>query len=224
MVRIIPWNLPPVNGGSIGGYTPKVEPAPEPTPVPYNYPYILDDIVIVDPTLAIKHGSLRSQQGESSVNAYYYWYQGVGNTVTIGISGVEIVDTQNVSSVIAKIHASGTLAYTYYTRSYNPNYAQKTETKTISNLNVDINIDISAIMTESGGTATNNSANVGGAFENYLGFFRNSSSPSGTAMANPVNQKPVITTLPTLSLVKITAYNGNGVPIQEWTPPEEEEE
>ena len=33
MVRIIPWSLPPVKGGSIGGYTPKVDPTP-PTPDP----------------------------------------------------------------------------------------------------------------------------------------------------------------------------------------------
>lgn len=226
MVRIIPWNLPPVNGGSIGGYTPKVEPTPEPTPVPYNYPYILDNMVVVDPTIEVNHGSSRKgdKPAGSSNTDYYRWYQTEGNKITIGVSGVEIVDTQNVSSVIAKVNVSGSLVQSYCICTPSNGIVASAQTKTDSDLNVNVNIDITTIMTPLGGSATN-VCNVGGTFETYLGYIKNANAPTGAYYsAQSTGANATITTAPTLTLVSITAYNSNGVPIQEWTPPEEEEE
>ena len=221
MVRIIPWNLPPVNGGSIGGYTPKVEPTPEPTPIPYNFPYILDDIVIVDPTIVTDHGSWKSQKLSSTL---WLWTQTDGNSISMGLSGVEIVDAQNVSSVIATVKVSGTMVRTYY---YNADFVDghyPTATKTDSDLNVDVLVDITSIMTKSGGNRSA-TANIGGTVESVVGRTNSSTAP-GPPWADGVAKggQSSITTTPTITLEKITVYNGNGVAIQEWTPPEEEGE
>ena len=218
MVRIIPWNLPPVNGGSIGGYTPKVEPTPEPTPIPYNFPYILDNIVIEDPTIVNESGSWRNTSGKIGSTTFYAWWQTVGNRISVGSSGVEIVDTQNVSSVVAEVNVSGTMVRTYYERA---GEGAEPLTKTNADLDVDVQIDITSVMSSVGGSKST-VANVGGTLETLRGSNTSSTNhdPPYTYTGGPVT----ITTTPTLTLKRIVVYNSNGVALQEWTPPEEEEE
>lgn len=221
MARIIPWSLPSIQGGAVGGYTPKVEPAPEPV-IPYNYPYILDNIQIVAPTLSLKMGKQRMDT-TLKYNSHPYerpQYQVVGNNVNIGVSGVEIVDTQNVSSVIAKVHVSGTIKYKYTV------FAEPTsitvQDKSVA-VDTDVSINISSIMNTVGGSVAQN-ANVGGTFETLIGIY-NTSANSLRQSSSWTGQPAVsIDTPPTMEVVSIMVYNDNGVVIQEWYPSEEEEE
>lgn len=225
MARIIPWSLPVISGGAIGGYTPKVEPAPEPV-IPYNFPYILDNIETTV-SMSVNHGSTRKgatlYYNGSKKSSYFLTYKTEGNKVTVGVSGVEIVDTQNVSSVIAKVKVSGSLVYSYYTApnasSTSNNGVAVASTKTVD-LDTSVLVDISSIMTSQGGSAYL-TANLGGTFETYMGALTDNGASWG---AGYTGGNATITTLPTLEIESITVYNANGVAIQEWAPPEEEEE
>ena len=73
MTRIIPWTLPPVNGGSQGGYT------PQPTPTPAQEYYNIDNLTIV-----------------RGVPAY-----GVrGSYPKVNLSGIETIDVSGVASIV----------------------------------------------------------------------------------------------------------------------------
>ena len=95
MVKIIPWDLPQVAGGSIGGYTPKVDPQPDPEPpqVFFNF----DDIMIEENS----HTANSIYMNIPSTN----FTANVEKTVTPTsikqgvISGVQPVDLIGVSSV-----------------------------------------------------------------------------------------------------------------------------
>lgn len=125
MARIIPWNLPPVKGGSIGGYT------PQPTPTPSSSdPYDLDSMVV-----AADFGISVTNDGtyHSSV------------LPAVNISGVVINDTSAVSSVIAtvKVTAGNIVAV---------RNDSTTLTITVSE-DQDYDVDISSIMSPVGGSS-----------------------------------------------------------------------
>lgn len=134
--RIIPWALPPIAGGSQGGYTPRPGPQPIETD-PYNF----DDMQI----------SLDCPEP-------MYWYPESGNKsspipanfrlTTVSISGIKVNDTSNVGSVIMTLTANSEDISVTYLHSSVSDYI----TDIVDSL--DLEYDISSICSEIGGETT----------------------------------------------------------------------
>ena len=107
MVRIIPWSLPPVKGGSIGGYTPKVDPEP-PTPEP-EPPAQYFDFSSVSITGNDYHGGSVHSTG-SSIPAGTTATQ-TGDSGYLKLSGIQVVDLIGVSSLSVKVAFSSKNQY-----------------------------------------------------------------------------------------------------------------
>lgn len=169
-----------MNGGSVGGYTP--EPTP---PTPTNYPYDLDNISFSDSFVLGGHGVKGYPEKKAS------YYKGV-----ISISGVQILDSVNVASVKAIVHVTpGTNTWTNATDTSYTTHA------------ADIEVDISGIMTQQGGSVDVYNETIGSSIKYILDF------------AAAGNYYPTLqSTTTTLTVTKINVYNANGVVIQEWTP------
>lgn len=180
MTRIIPWTLPPVKGGSIGGYTP--QPTPEPVS---NDPYDLSDVVL--------SMSYNAESAVFNVNTNYWATSG-----HLNISGVKILNTVEVASVIALVEVSGTLVYG----------GTSTMTKTIGKDTY--RVDLSSVMTPQGG-----SSRLTG-FKYYS--LENIIDDSGMQRPKEYTVNLSDTSGLTANVVSITAYNANGVPLQEWMP------
>ena len=100
MARIIPWNLPSVAGGSIGGYTPAPTP-PEPEDQQY---FDFSDAVISyndQPNVCFIHWS--EQHGIAAGSDYT---DDVAALTPTAISGIETVNLIGVSSVAIAVTTS----------------------------------------------------------------------------------------------------------------------
>jgi len=195
MSRIIPWKLPDVQGGSVGGYTP----APTPEPLT-NYPYDLDNIVL---SVEIKDNSGKnSNPNNPNVLAGVYGL--------LSISGVVILDTTEVSSVIATVKlTSGSITFTGASGS----------AKTITPANDTFDVEIGSLMTLAGGTAeiVDDTAD---SYTPAVKLFR--STGYSTSVGNYAWYPASMTECnATLEVTAITVYNSNGIALQEWTPSEE---
>ena len=110
MARVIPWNLPSVAGGSIGGYTP----APTP-PEPEDEVYLkFKDTVIFARTSDNLRGATcgvdigAGATGVKTFNSFYGYFD-----------GLEIVNLVGVSSIGLKVEAKG---YTSNAEPTDPTY------------------------------------------------------------------------------------------------------
>lgn len=176
MSKIIPWNLPEVAGGSVGGYT------PDPTPTPSVYPYDLDDIV---------YSTSFDLAGRTYANGNHHVY--VKGLLTI--SGVKILDSSSVSSIIATVTVNaGTITWTNYTSAGD----------IIDNT---VDVDISPYMSSIGGTA-----DVTDEVSNDIAYL------SDGHAQKQASYPTFVSTTATIDLISIKVYNANGVVIQEWTP------
>lgn len=145
MARIIPWKLPDVEGGSVGGYTP----APTPTPL-INYPYDLDNLSVDVQLFEIVRNNSDIGQG-----GYAVYTKG-----KIEVSNAVILDATGVSSVIATVDiSSGTASYLINGGS---------RSNTINAATIDV--EIGSIMSVSGGEAdiTNNTTGSGYGYTKYI--------------------------------------------------------
>lgn len=197
MAKIIPWTLPDVRGGSIGGYTP--QPTPEPVT---NYPFDLDGLVYSFKGFVAKF-NIKNESGS------YWKILGVYNT--LNISGVEILDATAVSSVIANVTLPTGFVVTYTGTRTNG----QTETKTITlSEDVTVAVDISSIMTSAGGDAIVQN----GSYE-YAGVGVDDiiKELAGYDYGSNWTSVSVLTT-GSIALSSVVVYNSNGVPIQEWMP------
>jgi len=101
MARIIPWKLPDVQGGSVGGYTPAPTPTP-PEPLT-SYPYDLDNM-----SLSAEFVPQTVTKTQYPVTTVYAGVYGL-----VSISGVKILDSSEVSSVIITVElTAGDITFT----------------------------------------------------------------------------------------------------------------
>lgn len=182
MARIIPWKLPDVQGGSVGGYTP----APTPTPLT-NYPYDLDNLV----------ATLDFDLAKVKQSKYV-----VGLQARLNLSGTVILDASEVSSVIATVGcSSGDAVFEH------PNETTTTASKAASS---EFTLDVTSLMTNAGGSVSGGDSLL--LDKRYL---------SPLLADDSTNYCTLDSTTVTLTLVSIIVYNGNGIALQEWEPPEE---
>lgn len=166
-----------MNGGSVGGYT------PAPTPVVTDYPYDLDNMSL----------SVDFVENQASKNRLRY----VFISGKLSISGVTILDTTSVASVVASVHvAPGTDVWDDAASS-----GQIIE--------ADIDVEIGQIMTANGGDAEVSNLNQGDYDIDYIQNFYSLKEDSYATLTS---------TTSTIAVTKITVYNANGIAIQEWTP------
>lgn len=200
MGRIIPWDLPKINGGSVGGYTPEPIPTPEPTPEPEVVgPYGFDDVVFTLSTSKLTYGT-----SPTVVIGTEYSIPAGTNTAyaqkikpSVGISGVKIYDATNVNQVIAHCKIPK--------EAWEIDYGASTGR--VTTVDYDFDIDVSTIMSTIGGAVT-----------------KNLTSPFVYGVGEVAGKATMDIVLPvgSLALKSIQVFGSNGVVLQEYFPEVEE--
>lgn len=101
MTRIIPWTLPPVKGGSIGGYTPAPTPEPpEPDPDPV---YVTADNLAVQSRPAAPGKIAAYFSNGASISAGSSRTSGL-NGAGLTITGIELVNAVGISTIKVAVY------------------------------------------------------------------------------------------------------------------------